>query len=459
MEEFLMRGGKLVTPDGVVERDLLIRDGKIAAIGSNLQADSKDTFDLKGQLVLPGGVDVHVHLPWPTGSFISSDDFDTGTRAAAFGGVTSLLDFVIPEGLEPLDAAIAKKRALAENKAWVDYGFHLNLRGAINEHLEHIPALVRDGYPSYKFFLAYEGFRLDESILPEVFRCVGEAGGMLNVHAEDGILADQLTGALVSEGKTALRFYPEARPPEVEIRAVRMLLDIQEKSPAPLHFHHVSTRRAAEMIGVARELDRKVSGETCPHYLLFDDSCYCGDPHLAAQLVCAPSIKSLDDRDGLWEALEKGWLSLLATDHCPYKLEQKEKDLENFTHTPGGVGGVELRLPLLYSAGVASGRLSLEQFVQLWATNPARIFGLYPRKGAIAVGSDADLVILDPGHRVTIHAADLQMNADCTPYENMHVSGWPTATILRGKMIVKDGRLANDTPGGVFIPRYLDHGN
>jgi dihydropyrimidinase len=459
MEEFLIRGGRLVTPDGVVERDLLIRDGRIAEIGTGLQAASQDTLEVRGQLVLPGGVDVHVHLPWPTGSFVSSDDFNSGTRAAAFGGVTSLLDFVIPDGKESLDVAIAKKRALADNNAWVDYGLHLTLRGAIHDHLEHLPALVEAGYPSFKFFMAYEGFRLDESILPEVFRCVGEAGGMLNVHAEDGILADQLTGALLAQGKTALSFYPEARPAEVEIRAVQMLLDIQEKQPTPLHFHHVSTQRAAEMIGVARELNRKVSGETCPHYLLFDDSGYRGDPHRAAQLVCAPAIKTLNDREGLWEALGKGWLSLIATDHCPYTLKQKETDLENFTHTPGGMGGVELRLSLMYSAGVASGRLTLEQFVQLWATNPAKIFGLYPAKGVIAVGSDADLVIFDPGRNVTIHAANLQMNADCTPYEDLRVHGWPKTTILHGKPVVQDDHLVSGSPGGVFIPRHLNNGN
>jgi dihydropyrimidinase len=262
----------------------------------------------------------------------------------------------------------------------------------------------------------------------------------------------------VAQGNTALSHYPESRPAEVEIRAVQILLDIQERIPTPLHIHHVSTRRAAEMIGVARELDRKVSGETCPHYLLFDDSGYRGDPRQAAQLICAPAIKTLNDREGLWEALKKGWLSIVATDHCPYTREQKGTDLENFTRTPGGMGGVELRLPLLFSAGISSGRLSLEQFVRLWATNPAKTFGLYPRKGVIAVGSDADLVVLDPGRSVTIRAADLHMNTDCTPYEDMQVSGWPTATFLRGKPLVQAGSLVAGTPGGVFIPRHLENG-
>jgi dihydropyrimidinase len=455
MEESLIRGGKLVTPAGVVESSLLIRDGLIAAIGNDLEAAPQNTLELRGEIVLPGGVDVHVHLPWPTGNFISSDDFNSGTRAAAFGGVTTIIDFVIPDGNENLPEAVANKHKLADANAWVDYGFHLNLRGKVQDHLEHVQALVEAGYPSYKLFLAYEGFQVAESDLPEIFQRVGAAGGMLDVHAEDGLLADQLTADLVAHGKCALSYYPEARPAEVEIRAVQILLDIQERIHTQLHFHHVSTRRAAEMIGVARELGRMVSGETCPQYLIFDESYYRKDPQIAAQVICAPSIKTADDRVGLWEALQKGWLTLLATDHCPYTREQKESDLTDFTHTPGGVGGVELRLPLMYSAGVLSGRFTLEQFGQLWATNPAKTFGLYPRKGVIAVGSDADLVVLDPDKRVTIHAADLEMATNCTPYEGFEVIGWPIATFLRGQLLTKDGRLIAGNPGGVFIPRHL----
>jgi dihydropyrimidinase len=400
-------------------------------------------------------VDVHVHLPWPTGNFISSDDFNSGTRAAAFGGVTTILDFVIPDGDEDLPEAVAKKRVQAVGNAWVDFGLHINLRGRVREHLQYVQELVQAGYPSYKIFMAYDGFQVDETDLPDILKRVGIAGGMLDVHAEDGRLANQLTADLLTQGKSALCYYPEARPAEVEVRAVQMLLDIQVRIPTPLHIHHVTTRRVAEMIGVAREFDRKVTGETCPHYLLFDDSGYRGDPEQAALLVCAPSIKTMNDREGLWKALQNGWLTMVATDHCPYTREQKNTDLSDFTHTPGGVGGVELRLPLMYSAGVLSGRFTLEQFGQLWATNPAKTFGLYPRKGAIAVGSDADLVVLDPVKRVTIHAADLKMAADCTPYEGFEVIGWPIATFLRGQLLVKDGRLIAGNPGGVFIPRHL----
>ncbi len=268
------------------------------------------------------------------------------------GGVTTIIDFAIPETGESLIDAVDRKRSLAEANAWVDFGLHVNLRGKVSAQLKHIPKLIKAGYPSYKIFMAYDGFRLDEVDLPGVFERVGRAGGMLTVHAEDGLLADRLTSELVARGNTALRFYTEARPAECEIRAVENLLSLQDRYHTPLHIHHVSTRSAAELIGAAHQPGRRVSAETCPHYLLFDQAGYLGDPQMAALLVCAPSIKTAADRAGLWEALEKGWVDMVSTDHCPYRLDQKETDLGDFTHTPGGIGGVELRLPLLYSEGV-----------------------------------------------------------------------------------------------------------
>jgi dihydropyrimidinase len=464
LDELLIRGGSVALPDGMVGVDLLIKDGRIAAIAENLPVTTDNTLQLHGEAVLPGGIDVHVHLPWPTGGFISSDDFDTGTRAAAFGGVTTLIDFVIPETGESLAEAVDKKRKLADAKTWVDYGLHINLRGNLMDRLLEIPKLVKAGYPSYKIFLAYDGFRVKDTDLPGVFMQVGAAGGMLTVHAEDGLLADRLSAGLMAQGKTALRFYPEARPAACEIRAVEKILTLQEQYGTPVHIHHVSTRQVAELIGVARKQGRRISAETCPHYLLFDQAVYFGDLQLAAQLVCSPSIKTAADRAGLWEALDKDWVNMIATDHCPYRLVQKENDLTDFTQTPGGLGGVELRLPLIYSEGVVKRRLSMQQFVDVWATNPARSFGLFPRKGIIAIGSDADLVILDTKRSVTIHADNLKMNTDCTPYEDWQVTGWPVGTILRGKPVMQEGKLIGQNPGGEFIARHLKqskkkHGN
>lgn len=455
MDDLLIQGGRLVTPGGIFEQELLVRDGRIAEIGDHLAHDAAEVLNLAGEYVLPGGVDVHVHLPWPTGSFISSDDFEHGTRAAAFGGTTTVIDFVIPQGRESLSAAVTRKRAEAQGNAWVDYGLHLNLRGTVRDHLKQVPELVKAGYPSIKIFLAYEGFRVSDADLPAILEQVGAAGGMVDVHAEDGQLADRLIAELVAGGRKTLQYYPDSRPAMVEVDAVEKMLALQATIPTPLHFHHISSCRAAELIGAARRAGRAVSAETCPHYLLFDRESFQSDRHLAAQLVCAPAIKTTEDQMGLWEALNRDWLNVLATDHCPYTLAQKENDLEDFTRTPGGIGGVELRLPLIHSAGVASSRMDMERFVEIWATNPAKLFGLYPRKGILAVGSDADLVVLDPNRQVTIWARDLHSNTTCSPYNGRQVTGWPVATILRGRILTRDGRLVAAQPAGEFLPRAL----
>lgn len=455
MSQLLIRNGTCVTAEGSFDADLLVRDGQIVAIGLDLDADADRVVDATGKLVLPGGVDVHVHLPWPTGDLISTDDFTSGTKAAAFGGVTTVIDFVIPEEEESLEAALARKLAVAERQAWVDFGLHLNVRGEVDAKLAEIPELVRRGFPSFKVYLAYEGFRLPDSDLLRVMETIAGAGGMMGVHAENGLLADYLTQTLVDAGETALEHYPRARCPWCEVEAVHRVLTYARLLGTRLHVHHVSTAQAAEMIGAARREGLPVTGETCPHYLIFSEAEYRADPIRATHLVCAPSIKSAEDRTGLWNALASDSLSIVATDHCPYTREQKEAYADDFTHVPGGMAGVEVRLPLVYSEGVLSDRLTLNRFVEVWATEPARTFGLYPRKGTIAVGSDADLVILDPAQEDVLSASRLHMNSDCLPYEGMRVHGIPAATILRGQVLVEDGALRTDRPGGELVRRFL----
>jgi len=304
--------------------------------------------------------------------------------------------------------------------------------------------------------MAYEGFRLPDSELLRVMEAIGQAGGMLGVHAENGLLADYLTQKLLENGETALANYPRARPPLCEIEAIHRVLSYARLTGVRLHIHHVSTSEGAKLIGEARREGLPVSGETCPQYLVFSDEGYAGDPVQAAYLVCAPPIKSAQDQAGLWQALVNDNLSIVATDHCPYTKEQKEAHLDNFTLVPGGMAGIETRLPLLYTEGVVKGRLSLNRFVEVWATEPARLFGLYPRKGIIAVGSDADLVILDPNQRGTLQAAQLHMNTDCIPYEGWEVHGLPVTTILRGEVVVEEGQLSTEEPKGQLIDRRLN---
>ena len=455
MTKTVIHAGEIVTSQGVVKADILIENGVIVDIQPNLEIAGAMRVNADGMLVLPGGVDVHTHMPWPTGTFISTDTFASGSRAAAFGGVTTVIDFAIPEENESLRSALNRKLHEADKEAWVDYSFHVNIRGEVNSKLEEVPGLVEEGFPSFKVFMAYEGFRVADADLLRVLKTVKDAGGMVNVHAENGPLADYLTAELINQGNTSLSYYPQARPVICEAEAVSRLLTYQKQIGVPLHIHHVSTAAAVDLIRAARESGQPLTAETCPQYLVFSEENYQSDQALAAALVCAPSIKSLDDQAGLWQGLRDGALSAVATDHCPYSREQKFSGGDDFSQVPGGMAGVETRLPILFHFGVNMNKLSLPQFSYAWSEGPARCFGLFPRKGTIAIGSDADLVIFDPHEEWTLKAADLHMNTDCLSYEDISVKGRAVMTILRGEMLVDHNHLAVKKSPGLLIPRAI----
>ena len=457
MSQLLVREALCINPDSSFRADLLIEEGQIVRIGRELRSSADHVIDATGKVVLPGGIDSHVHLPWPSGDITSSDDFQSGTKAAAFGGVTTVIDFVIPDLGESLEQALENKLTSSKGKAWVDYGLHLNIRGEIESKLREIPELVARGYPSYKIYMAYEGFRLPDDDLLLTMQAVASAGGVLLAHAEDGLLADHLTQELANRGKLGLSNYPMARPMQVEIEAIKRILSYVRTLGGRLHIVHVSTARGAALIGKARREGLQISGETCPHYLLLDESGYMGDPSEAAFMICAPSIKSREDQSALWRALANNSLNVLATDHCPYTREQKEAHLDDFTKVPGGMGGVETRLPLIYTEGVLKGRLTPNRFVSIWATEPAKTFGLFPRKGIIAVGSDADLVILDPTKDQELRAENLHMRTDCLPFEGRKIFGLPLITILRGEIVVEEGKLSTSEAVGTLIERHFEY--
>jgi len=456
MSKLLVKGGTCVTVTGQCKQDILVENGVIVALDRDIQMSDAIVIDASELFVLPGGVDVHVHMPWPKGQYISLDDVHQGTRAAAFGGVTTVIDFVIPDEQESLTVALTKKLAEAQNNAWVDYGFHINIRGNVSEKITEIPELVALGFPSFKVFMAYEGFRVGDVELLEIMRAVQAAGGILDVHAENGLIADRITTQMIAAGKTSPIYYTMARPEICEIEAIQRILAYAQVYDTRLHIHHVSTGAGAELINRARQRGMPVTGETCPHYLLLNANSHGGDREIAAFMICAPSIKGAENQEALWRSLADGSLSILATDHCPYSKKQKLEHLDNFSNIPGGIGGVELRLALVFSEGVRKGKLSIERFVDVWATTPAKTFGLYPRKGQIAVGSDADLVLFDPVYQWTICAENLHMNTDCLPYEGWQVTGKPVMTILRGKVLVNQGQLVCDEPDGQLLRRFLD---
>lgn len=455
MSQLLVKGGTVVSGGAAVRADLLADAGKIVAIGQNLGDRAEQVIDATGMLVLPGGVDAHVHLPWPAGENISTDTIASGTRAAAFGGVTTVIDFAIPNEGQSLGDALSAKLDEARASAWVDYSFHLNIRGEVTAKLAELPDLVEAGFPSFKVFMAYAGFRLDDADLLDVMGAAARAGGMVTAHAENGPLADAITAELLAAGHRAPGCYAQARPAICEEEAIGRLLAYQRHTGVRLHVHHVSTAAGVDLIARARQTGRGVTGETCPHYLVFTDADYASGLDRAAALVCAPSIKSVADRKALWRGLATGALSVLTTDHCPYTWAQKRQGLADFSRIPGGTAGVETRLPLIYSEGVVAGRISLERFVSIWAEGPARAFGLYPRKGVLAVGSDADLVVFDPNAHWTLRAADLHMNTDCLAYEGRSVTGKAVATVLRGNLLVRAGEWLSAYIGGELVHRRL----
>ncbi len=459
MSQLLIKDGMCVFGAASFISDILVDEGKIVALGKNLPGSADTVIEARGRLVLPGGVDVHVHLPWPTGSHVSTDTIATGTRAAAFGGVTTVIDFAIPGDSESLESALQAKLTEAQKNAWVDYSFHLNIRGDVGGKVKEVPDLVAAGFPSFKVFLAYEGFRLEDDELMDVLAAVAKAGGLVTAHAENGLLADAIAARLLEDGIKAPRDYPLARPSMCEEEAVERLIRFQELTGTRLHFHHISTAGAVSRIGRARLGGRPISAETCPHYLVFTDRDFTVSPALAAALVCSPSIKSPEDQTALWLGLQSGALSAVATDHCPYTRAQKEADLTDFSKIPGGMAGVETRLPLIFSEGVLKGRISLARMSQVWSEGPARLAGLYPRKGSLAVGSDADIVIFDPEEKWTLQAGHLHMNSDCLPYEGMEVAGMVETTILAGDVLIHENNLKAKSPAGRLAPRGFEKGS
>jgi dihydropyrimidinase len=449
--DLIIKGGTLVTPSGSLRADVGIAEGKIAALAMDLKPDGTQALDATGRWIFPGGVDVHCHLPWPSKQVVSGDDVHSGTLAAICGGVTTVLDFVIPELGEGLIEALERKLEETRPGLYADYSAHLCMREATPANLAQIPQLVERGFPSFKIFMAYEGFRLEDAEILEVMEAVEAAGGIVSVHAENGLLADRATRQLVSRGQVAPDRYPDSRPAYCEHEAIQRILHYADAAGVTLHIHHVSTGEGAALVGRARRRGLDVSGETCPHYLLFTDEVYRAEGVAATYLVIAPPLRQAGDRTALWEALASDALSLVATDHCPYSRAQKAAGAGDFTRVPGGTAGVETRWPLLFSEGVLARRLTPERLAAVWALNPARRFGLYPRKGSLAVRADADLVIVDPERESTLSAAGLHMNTDYSVYEGKKVKGFPVTTVLRGKVVVRDGQPVGESHGQVIF--------
>jgi dihydropyrimidinase len=450
MFDLVINNGTLVTAETTMRADLGIRDGRIAAVDRDL--DGRETIEAGGMLIIPGAIDEHVHLQMPVGEFVSSDDFYTGTVAAACGGTTTVVDFVEPKPGHLLLEALDDRRAEADGKVVVDYGLHMTLSRADDQTLSQIPASIDAGSASFKLYMAYEGLRLDDGGLLRALDALREHGGQVLVHAENHGAIAYLTAKALAEGRTGPENHPLTRPAVMEAEAIHRLLALAHVTGTPLVLAHLSCALGLEEVRRARTRSQTVWVETCPQYLLLDGREYRRPGLEGAKFVMAPPLRTQSDRAALWAGLAAGEVDTVATDHCPFFYKtQKARGRADFSRIPGGAPGIETRLVLLYTHGVRTGRLSLERWVQVCCTAPARRFGLLPRKGTLAVGGDADVVIFDPEARVTLSHETLHQHVDYCPFEGWEVQGYPVTVLSQGEVIVRDREFIGTAGRGRFL--------
>ena len=447
MIDLVIRNGLLVTPCGVIRADLGINDAMIAVIGTKLCG--RNGIDASGKLVFPGVIDAHTHMAAENYGIASSDDFLSGTRAAACGGVTTIIDFTVGAEETTIPEEIEARRQEAATSV-IDYALHAEVIGWKPGHEEEFERAREAGVSSFKFYMAYgsSGQRSDTGVLYHAFRKIEEIGGVAMVHAEDDPIIESLVAKLSPVQRATMSTYPGTRPAVCEGAAIEQAIYLAEQTGARLHVVHVSSALGLKVIRKARSHGVSVTGETCPQYLLLTEDVYeQADGH---RFSVMPPLRTQADQDVLWSALRDGTLDLAATDHCPFTREQKTWK-GSFLDLPYGLPGVETLLSLLYSEGVVKGCLLLPDLPRLLSEMPARVNGMYPKKGTLSIGSDADVVIFDPDVEWTIHAKDLHMNTDFSPYEGIAVHGAVKTTISRGRIVYTDGEFEGEKGGGEFI--------
>jgi dihydropyrimidinase len=459
--DLVIRGGTVVTAGDRARCDVGIRDGKVVALAEQLSGAAR-TIDAAGRLVLPGGIDAHCHLDQPraqglaSGGAVMADDFRSGSLSAAFGGTTTIIPFAVQHRGQSLRAAVADYHGRAAGKAFIDYAFHLVVSDPTVAVLgQELPALVEAGCTSLKVYMTYEAMRLSDGQILEVLATARRLGALVMVHAENFECLTWLTERLEAAGKTAPKYHAASRPTPVEREATHRAITLAEIAETPILIVHVSGWEAAEEIRRAKQRGLNIRAETCPQYIFLTADDLDQPDFEGAKCMCSPPPRDKKSQDAIWRGLEDGLFDIMSSDHAPYRFDGQGKKLHGmrapFRKVANGLPGLETRAPLLFSEGVVGGRIELERFVALNSTNAARIYGLYPRKGTIAVGSDADIAIWDPDTKVVIRNAALHHNVDYTPYEGRTVTGWPTTVLSRGDIICSDGTLHADAGRGRFL--------
>lgn len=452
----LIKNGTLVTATDTSVADVGVSGHKISAIGAQLPIENAGkVVDAAGCLVIPGGIDVHTHLDMPFGGTMSADDFETGTIAAAFGGTTTLIDFAIQYKGQSLREAFDTWMKKAHDKAVTDYSFHCIITDLGSAQLEEMGQLIREGVTSFKLFMAYPGvFMLDDA---SIFRAMSQAAkhaGLICMHAENGGAIDVIVQRALAEGKRAPKYHALTRPVTAEAEATSRAIALAEMAGAPVYIVHLSCNEALEKVREARDRGLPTYAETCPQYLYLSLDNFDVPGFEGAKYVFTPPLREKWHQEKLWQGLAQDTLQVVSTDHCPFCFkEQKELGRDDFTKIPNGGPGIEHRLSLIYTGGVHGKRFSANRFVELVSTAPAKLFGLYPRKGTIAVGSDADLVIFDPNREEIISAKTHHMRVDYSMFEGIHTTGAPKAVFSRGKAVIDAGKFVGRPGAGQFIRR------
>jgi dihydropyrimidinase len=451
----LIKNGRVITAEQDYFADILIEDGKVSLIGRDLKVEADTVIDAKNKYVIPGGVDVHTHLDMPFGGTTSSDDFESGTKAAAFGGTTCLIDFAIQSKGTRMRDGLDIWWGKAEGKAVIDYSFHMIITDLPDAHLEDMSDMVKEGVSSFKLFMAYpDVLMVDDATIFKALQHTSKTGALVCMHAENGNVIDTIVKQALAEGKTAPIYHALTRPTTAEGEAVNRAIALSEMAGAPVYIVHLSSNDALEKVAEARDRGLPAYAETCPQYLFLslDDMNKPGFED--AKVVFTPPLREKWHQDKLWNGLQKNTLQVVSTDHCPFCFkEQKELGIDDFTKIPNGGPGIEHRLQLLFDGGVNEKRISLNRWVELVSTAPSKMFGLYPRKGTIAVGSDADIVIWNPETEHTLSAETHHMHVDYSMFEGRKIKGNAEKVISRGEVIVSNNEFSGKAGRGNFVKR------
>lgn len=449
----LVKNGTIVTSAQTIKANILIDNGKIAKIGSGIQDNADDVIDAEGMFVLPGGVDPHVHLYLPTPVGFTSDDFNSGSISALYGGTTTLIDFVTPARGQSIYDALLQRIDEAKN-SFIDYSFHVSPVDWHDTSEKEILQCIENGFPSFKIYMAYkETVGLADDAIYRVMKVASENGGLVTAHCELGDEVNSFRDFYVNQNLTSPQYHMLSRPSKLEVSAVKRAISLADQANCPLYIVHVSAGESLKHIQQAQRSGQTVYAETCPHYLLLDESNYYGDFEQTAKFVLSPPLRSKTDIAQLWDGISNGVIQTIGTDHCPFSFAQKAVGRNDFRKSPNGAGGIEHRLALLYTYGVLYGKFSMNKLVDLFATQPAKLFGLYPQKGEIAIGSDADIVVWNPNAESTISTKTHHSLADMNIFEGTTTKGEAKWVIANGNIAIKNAVLNNNIPFGKLLKR------